>query len=216
MFNQPRPMYETGKESFPFTEEHYEPAQTFLGRERRMVWLRGPVVGAPQRYDVYAPHIVHDSILAYNYVSTKDPIYLMIDSPGGMIGDGLVLFDVIKMSKAPIITICQQAASMATVLFVAGSTRLVYPNARIMIHLPQGGAHGDVKEVEIQAAEMKKTSNILAQIYIDAGAHRTVKQLLHDIDREFWMGAQEAIDYGIADRIITQDELFGVVGTGSR
>jgi ATP-dependent Clp protease protease subunit len=108
---------------------------------------------------------------------------------------------------------------MATILLAAGKERLALPHSRFMLHLPSGGFNGEVKEAELRTREMVKTLHTLVDCYIECGVTAEVavgnipkirKQILKDIDREFWIGAKEAITYGLIDRIATTDELFGL------
>lgn len=207
MFNRLRPR--DCKTDQILEECHFEGPQSYLARERRMLWLRGTIAGAPHRWDQFSPSAVHDSIIAFNWEDPHKPIYLMIDSPGGYVSDGLILYDVIRYSTAPIVTIAQSAASMATVVFAAGHRRLVYPHSRLMMHLPRGDVSGDVKQVELATQEMRRLTDIMADIYIECGVKKSKKELLKDIDREYWLGAEEAIEIGLAHAIITPEELMG-------
>ena len=125
-------------------EENFEYAQSFLARKRRMLFLRGVIKGihgdpvSPGRSDQFSPMAIGDDILAMNVDDPKKPIHLVIDSPGGEIGTGLALYDILKMSAAPIVTIGASCASMATFILAAGNTRLALPHARFMLHLPEG------------------------------------------------------------------------------
>jgi ATP-dependent Clp protease protease subunit len=206
MFNKLRPRDESTGE---LTEEkHFEGAVTHLGRERRMVWLRGPIYGAPQRWDNYSPTSAHDSILSYNWEDQTSPIYLMVDSDGGSVSDGFILYDAIRASQAPVVTVLQNAASMASVLVAAGRRRLAYPHARVMLHLPTSGMRGDFHDMETATREVRRVTDMLADAYVECGATRTREQILVDIDREYWLNAREAIDYGLIDEIVDPRELM--------
>jgi ATP-dependent Clp protease, protease subunit len=133
---------------------------------------------------------------------SNEPIWLYINSPGGEVSAGLAIYDTMKHIKSPVQTVCVgRAASMAAVILAGGEKgkRFILPNAKVMIHQPMGGAYGQVTDVEIQAKEMKKTKEQLVYIL----AHTTgksPKDVLMDIDRDFWMSAVDAVDYGIVDK----------------
>jgi ATP-dependent Clp protease protease subunit len=214
MFNRLRPTFDG-----ELTEEkHWESATTYLGRERRISWLRGPIYGSPQRWDNYSPTAVHDSILAYNHEDPKLPIYLMIDSDGGSVSDGFILYDAIRASQAPVVTVLQSAASMASVLVAAGRRRLAYPHARVMLHLPTSGMRGDFHDMETATKEVRRITEMLVDAYVECGVKRTREQILDDIDREYWLDANDAKEYGLIDDVIDPRELMlgeGVIPNGS-
>jgi len=209
-------------------EEQLEGAQTYLGRERRMLALRGPIMSAPDRWDEFSASFIMDDIVAMNVEDNKKPITLIIDSPGGDLDTGMMLYDLIKLSRAPIITIGLDCASMATVLLGAGNQRLVFPHARLMLHLPvmmmKGGM--DPKVFEIRQKEMERMKHEMVDSYIECGVNGGLdkggtdidgvtwpsvsKKILNDIDRELWLPAQGGIDYGLVDRIATPEDLFGI------
>ena len=139
-------------------------------------------------------------------------------------GAGLVLYDIIRMSQAPIITVAQNCASMATVLMAAGTTRLMLPHSRAMLHLPRGEAIGDVDDVAIRSRELGRVKDMLVSCYTECGVTagltpsktgrpptrlRVSKQIIKDINRsEFWMSANECVEYGLVDRIATSTDIF--------
>lgn len=209
MFQTPRMRVLTGGAHEVLRAEQIEGPESYLARERRALFLRGTITGVQDRWDPFSPVAVHDSILAMNYDDSKKPIYLFIESSGGLVGTGFVLYDVIRMSPAPIVTVGVNVASMAAVLLAAGTRRLVYPHASVMLHLPQGGFSGDVKDLEIRTKEMGRIRDRIADAYIECGVDRTREQILKDIDREVWLNAEEAVAYGLADGIVGRAELFG-------
>ncbi|HEC64447.1 MAG TPA: ATP-dependent Clp protease proteolytic subunit [bacterium] len=206
------------------SDEAFEYAQTYLARERRMLFLRGPIYPAPfPRNDPYGPSLICDDLLAMNLEDSEKPIYLMIDSGGGLVSTGMNVYDYILMSKAPIVTIGHNIASMAVSIFIAGKKRLLLPHAQITLHLPEAAFKEeslDSKDMGIRAKQLDAIKDMIVGCYIDCGAHAGLKdkkrkqihtQILKDIDREFNLTAQEAIDYGLADHIVTADELYGGV-----
>ncbi|MDR7574199.1 MAG: ATP-dependent Clp protease proteolytic subunit [Armatimonadota bacterium] len=190
------------------SEDRFETATTYLGRERRMLFLRGPIMGVPARWDSFSATAVHDAVMAFNLEDSRSEIYLLIDSEGGSVWAGFALYDCLRASRAPVVTVGQNIASMATVVFAAGRRRLLTPNARVMLHLPWGTVSGDARDAEIRTGELKKIRDMILDAYQAAGVKRSRRQILRDIDREFWMGAEEAVRYGLADGIISADELM--------
>lgn len=191
------------------SEEQFESAEAYLARERRLLFLKGPILGIPARWDNFSVTAVHDAVVALNYEDPTKPIYIVLDSPGGSIDTGWTLYDAIRLSKAPVTTIGQSCGSMATVLLAAGKRRVVYPHATVVLHLPQGEMQGDVEEMKIRAEQLERARDRIVDAYIECGAKRTREQIVKDIDREFWLDAEETIAYGLADGVVTPDELFG-------
>ena len=135
--------------------------------------------------------------------SEKD-IYLYINSPGGVITSGLAMLDTINFIKSDVQTIAiGMAASMASVLLAGGTKgkRFALPNSTILIHQPSGGAQGQQTEIEIAAEEILKTRRKMNQILADATG-QTIVQIKKDTERDHYMSAQEAKDYGLIDDIL--------------
>ncbi len=141
------------------------------------------------------------------FLEAEDPdkdIQFYINSPGGSVSDGLMIYDTMKLIKPDVQTICMgMAASMGSVLLAAGTKgkRCILPNAEVMIHQPLGGAQGQATEILIAAEHIKDTRTKLNQILADA-CGRPLEDLMKDTDRDHWMTAQEALDYGIVDKIL--------------
>ncbi|MFC1767764.1 ATP-dependent Clp endopeptidase proteolytic subunit ClpP [Candidatus Margulisiibacteriota bacterium] len=134
---------------------------------------------------------------------TKD-IYMYINSPGGVVTAGLAIYDTMQYLKSPISTICiGQAASMGALLLAAGTKgkRFALPNARIMIHQPLGGAQGQATDVEIQTKEIMRIKKLLNEI-MAKHAGQPLAKVEKDTDRDFYMSAAEAVEYGIVDEVI--------------
>lgn len=158
-----------------------------------------------------------DDDLATNVISklffleSSDPegaIYLHINSPGGVITDGLAIYNVIQSLSCPVATICiGQAASMGAILLACGTRgmRLSFPNARMMIHQPLGGAQGQATDIEIQAKEMlllkERLNNLLSK-----HTGQPLDVIARDTDRDFFFDAEGALQYGLIDRIIKKGE----------
>jgi ATP-dependent Clp protease protease subunit len=139
--------------------------------------------------------------------ANKD-ILFYINSPGGVVTAGMCIYDTMQFIKPDVSTIVMgQACSMGSLLATAGAPgkRMILPNARHMIHQPSGGAGGQATDMEIQVNEILKMKKNLTQIYVDHnGKGKTFEELSRDMERDNFMSAQEAVDYGLADEIITK------------
>lgn len=141
------------------------------------------------------------------FLQAEDPdkdISLYINSPGGSVTAGLAIYDTIQFLKPKVCTYCiGQCASMGAVLLTAGAAgkRFALPNARIMIHQPWGGAEGTASDISIQAQEILRMKQNLSQI-IAKHAKQPLEKILKDSDRDFFMSAQEAKDYGLVDEVV--------------
>ena len=141
------------------------------------------------------------------FLEAEDPdkdIQFYINSPGGSVSDGLMIYDTMKLIKPDVQTICMgMAASMGSVLLSAGTQgkRCILPNAEVMIHQPLGGAQGQATEILIAADHIKDTRVRLNQILAD-NCGKDLETLMKDTDRDHWMTAQEALSYGIVDKIL--------------
>lgn len=136
--------------------------------------------------------------------AAKD-INIYINSPGGVVTAGLAIYDTMQYLKPPIATICiGQAASMGALLLGAGEKgkRFALPNARIMIHQPLGGAQGQATDIEIQTQEILRIKKLLNEI-MSRHTGQTLSKIEKDTDRDFYMGADEAVKYGLIDLVIT-------------
>jgi len=200
-------------------EDQVEVSQLYLAREHRILFLRGTIIAAPIRCDHFSLTVMLDDIIALNRDDPVKPITLIIDSPGGSVADGFMLYDVIKASRAPIRTIGFNCASMATIILAAGGERVLMPHSTSMLHLPSTSFEGDTKTMEIRQREVSRIKDQLVDAYMACGVTAGVKavergkvrkQILKDIDREYWLSAEEAIAYGLADRLATKDDLFGL------
>ncbi len=143
------------------------------------------------------------------YLTSEDPdrdINIYINSPGGSIDSGLAIYDTMQYIQPKVSTICVGlAASMGSVLLAAGANgkRAALPNSRIMIHQPwMGGVQGQASDIEIHAREILKMKQVLYQILADHSG-QTAEQIEKDGDRDHWMSAAEAKDYGLIDNVLT-------------
>src|SRR5215204_5266057 len=141
-------------------------------------------------------------IAQFLFLESEDPdkdIQLYVNSPGGVVTAGLAIYDTMQYVRCPVSTICiGQAASMGALLLGAGQKgrRYALPHSRIMIHQPLGGARGQATDIEIQAREIRHMKDVITQILVDhTGKPR--EEIAKDIERDFYMGAQQAKEYGI-------------------
>jgi ATP-dependent Clp protease, protease subunit len=137
-----------------------------------------------------------------------EEIKLYINSPGGVVTSGMVIYDTMQMIQSPISTICMGlAASMGSILLSGGKKgkRFIYPHGEVMIHQPSIGGHiqGVSADLEIQAIQTRKVKEIGAKI-LATNCGKTTEQIMKDFDRDYWMNATEAIEYGIVDGIINK------------
>ncbi len=141
------------------------------------------------------------------FLEAEDPereIWLYIHSPGGLVTAGLAIYDTMQFIKPPVATICMgQAASMAALLLAAGASgkRSALPNSRIMIHQPLGGTQGQATDVEIYTREMLKMKEQLEGI-LARHTQQPLDKIRRDTDRNYFMSAEEARDYGVVDEVI--------------
>ena len=145
------------------------------------------------------------------FLEAEDPdrdIIFYINSPGGVVTAGMSIYDTMQYIRPDISTIVMgQSCSMGSLLAQAGAAgkRFILPNARHMIHQPSGGASGQATDIQIQAQEILKMKQYLTEIYVKHNtASKTFEQLSADMERDFFMSAQEAVEYGLADRVITK------------
>ena len=143
------------------------------------------------------------------FLEAQDPdkdIYFYINSPGGVITSGLSMYDTMNYIKPDIVTICMgQAASMGAFLLSSGTKgkRYALPHARIMIHQPSGGAQGQSTDIQIQAQEIQRLKDTLNAILAEQTG-KTAKRLEKDTERDNFMSSEEALEYGLIDKILTK------------
>jgi ATP-dependent Clp protease protease subunit len=137
-----------------------------------------------------------------------EEIKFYINSPGGVVTSGMVIYDTMKMISSPVSTICMGlAASMGSILLSGGvkGKRFIYPHGEVMIHQPSLGGHiqGVSSDLEIQAEQTRKVKEIGARILSD-NCGKTMEQVMRDFDRDYWMNASQAVEYGIVDKLINK------------
>ena len=167
--------------------------------DRREVYLWGVVD------DKSAKEVVSKFLLLDNDKPGEE-IKFYINSPGGVVTSGMVMYDTMRMMKSPVSTICMGlAASMGSILLSGGvkGRRFIYPHGEVMIHQPSlgGSMRGVSADLEIQAVQTRKVKEIGAKI-LAQNCGKTVEQIMKDFDRDYWMDAKGAIEYGIVDGIV--------------
>lgn len=154
-------------------------------------------------------HVSNLIVAQLLFLEAQDPekdIQMYINSPGGSVTAGLAIYDTMQYIKPDVTTICiGQAASMGAVLLAAGAKgkRYALPNSRIMIHQPLGGVQGQATDILIHAEEIKRIKHILNSILANATG-KTLKQIEKDVDRDYFMSAEEAKSYGLIDKVINK------------
>jgi ATP-dependent Clp protease protease subunit len=163
----------------------------------RIVFIGSPI-------DDGVANVVIAQMLFLQMEDPKKDIHLYINSPGGVVTGGMAIYDTMNFLQCDVVTYCiGQAASMATVLLAAGAKgkRFALPNARIMIHQPSGGASGQTADIAIQAKEILRWRTTLNEILANHTG-KTAEQVGKDSDRDNYMSAQEALSYGIVDKVV--------------
>jgi ATP-dependent Clp protease protease subunit len=169
--------------------------------KERVVFLVGPVT------EVTANLIVAQLLFLESENPDKD-IFFYINSPGGSVSAGLAIYDTMQFIKPDVSTLCVgQAASMGATLLAAGDKdkRFCLPNSRVMIHQPSGGFQGQVSDIEIQAKEILYLKARLNEI-LAKHCGKSVEAINRDSDRDFFMGAEDAVKYGLVDKVLTARE----------
>ncbi|MFV0605605.1 MAG: ClpP family protease [Niabella sp.] len=167
--------------------------------EKRAVYLWGVV-------DDKSAREVTTKLLLLDADKPGEEIKFFINSPGGVVTSGMVIYDTMKMISSPVSTICMGlAASMGSILLSGGKKgkRYIYPHGEVMIHQPSLGGYirGVSSDLEIQAKQTQRVKHIGAKILAD-NCGKTIEEIMHDFDRDYWMNAEEAIAYGIVDHTI--------------
>ncbi len=151
----------------------------------------------------YAANTIQAQLLYLDSIDSSKEISIYLNSPGGSVTAGLGIYDTMQFISSPVATICTgMAASMAAVLLVAGQEgkRSALPHSRVMIHQPLGGVQGQASDIEITAREIQKMKKELYTI-ISEHSHTPFDKVWADSDRDYWMSAQEAKEYGMIDQV---------------
>jgi ATP-dependent Clp protease protease subunit len=169
--------------------------------EQRKVFFWGVVDDDSAKYVV-------DRLLYLDADKPGEEITLYINSPGGMVTSGMVVYDTMQMLKSPVATVCMGlAASMGSILLSGGKKgrRFIYPSGEVMIHQPSIGGYFQARsvDIEIQARQIEKTKLMGARILAD-NCGQSIEKVLKDFDRDYWMDAEESVAYGIVDAVLTK------------
>jgi len=186
-------------------QEKAEPMGALLTKKMEQMFLDKRAVYLWGAVDDKSAREVVSKLLLLEADKPGKEIKFFINSPGGMVTSGMVIYDTIKLISSPVSTICMGlAASMGSILLSVGTKgkRYIFPHGEVMIHQPSIGGYYQATsaDIEIQAVQMEKTKLIGAQILAE-NCGKTVEQVLKDFDRDYWMDAQEAVKYGIVDKI---------------
>lgn len=177
-----------------FTENKFD--KKFLDDRKIFFW--GVVDNDSAKY-------ITNRLLYLDALKPGEEIKLYINSQGGMVTSGMVIHDTMRMIKSPVATICMgMAASMGAILLAAGEKgrRYIYPHGEVMIHQPSVGyIQGTASDLEIHARQIQRTRELSAKLLAEYCGHNPEK-IQKDFDRDFWLNADEALEYGIADKII--------------
>lgn len=165
--------------------------------EQRKIFLWGPV-------DDKSAKDITDRLLYLEAIDPGKDITFYINSPGGLVTSGMVIYDTMQLISSPVSTVCMgMAASMGSILLSGGAKgkRYIFPHGEVMIHQPSGGGRGTSADLEIMAVQIQKTKEMGARILAE-NCGQTFERVMKDFDRDYWMDAKESIEYGIVDHLI--------------
>jgi len=165
--------------------------------EQRKIFLWGAV-------DDKSAKDITDRLMYLEAIDPGKEIKFYINSPGGVVTSGMVIYDTMQMISSPVSTICMgMAASMGSILLSGGEKgrRFIYKHGEVMLHQPSGGGRGTSADLEIMALQIKKAKDLGAKILAD-NCGQTIEKVMHDFDRDYWMDADESIAYGIVDGVM--------------
>lgn len=168
--------------------------------------LRERIIFLGEEIDDEMSNVIVAQLLLLDSENPEKDIMLYINSPGGVITAGLAIYDTIQHIRADVSTICLgEAASMGSFLLSSGTKgkRLSLPSSRIMIHQPLGGAQGQATDIEIEAKEILRMKSMLNGILAN-NCGQPIEKIKEDTERDYYMSAQEAVEYGLIDRVITK------------
>ena len=194
-----------GEEEEPVKEVPESPLEKIMGGmmfdkkfiEQRKIFLWGVV-------DDKSAKDITNRLLFLEAADPGKEITFYINSPGGVITSGMVIYDTMKMISSPVSTICMgMAASMGSILLSGGKKgrRFIFPHGEVMIHQPSGGGQGTSADLEIIAVQILKAKQLGAKILAE-NCGQPYEKVMEDFDRDYWMDAQESIKYGIVDQVV--------------
>lgn len=195
------------EEEEPQTEAPENPMEKMMGGwmfekkfiEQRKVFLWGVV-------DDKSARDITNRLLYLDAMDSGKEITFYINSPGGVITSGMVIYDTMKLIKSPVATVCMgMAASMGSILLSGGQKgkRYIFPHGEVMIHQPSGGGQGTSADLEIMAEQISKAKELGAKILAE-NCGQSYEKVMEDFDRDYWMDAKSSIKYGIVDAIINK------------
>ena len=168
----------------------------------RLMMDRIIFIGTPIDDDV--ANVVQAQLLYLQSLDDKADISLYLNTPGGIVSAGLGIYDTMQLISPNVNTICTGlAASMGSILLVAGKERSILPHAKVMIHQPLGGVSGQASDIIIEAEEIRKCRDELCSI-LSEHTKQPFDKVFQDMDRDHWFTAQEAVDYGLVDKILSK------------
>lgn len=170
--------------------------------------LKDRVILLGEEIDNHMANLITAQLLFLEAEDPEKDIFLYINSPGGVISDGMAIYDTMQYIRADVSTICiGQASSMGALLLTAGAKgkRLALPNSRIMIHQPLGGMQGQATDIEIHSKEILRMKESLNKILAKHTGQKLDK-VRKDTERDYFMSAEEAVEYGLVDRVIDKKE----------
>jgi ATP-dependent Clp protease protease subunit len=182
------------------TKESARTSRALMDRllENRIIMLSEPVMPKP------AQRLIAQ-LLLLDAQDPKAPIHFYINTPGGSISDGFAIFDAVRFLRAPVITVCTGlSASMGTILMLSPpekKNRVCLPNTRFMIHQPSSAYRGSAADIEIGAREILKLRDRLVEIYVTE-TKMDEDRIRADLNRDYWMTSDEAVKYGLCDRVV--------------
>lgn len=185
--------------------------QTHRGERAYDIWsrlMKDRIIFLGTEINADIANVIIAQMLFLESEDPEKPISLYVNSPGGVVDAGLAIVDTMQYLRCPVHTICVgQAASMGAVILAAGEKgqRRALPHARVMIHQPLGGARGQASDIQIQAAEIQKCKDELNRILSKASG-KPVEVVEKDTDRDFYMNAGQALEYGLIDEVVTSSK----------
>ena len=170
--------------------------------------LRERIIFLGTQVDDMVANLIVAQLLLLDSENPEKDIMLYINSPGGSVTAGMAIFDTMRHIRADVSTICLgQAASMGAFLLAAGTKgkRMALPHSRVLIHQPLGGAQGQATDIEIQAAEIVRIKKTLNEILAE-NTGQSIKKIEKDTDRDYIMTPEEALEYGMIDKVVTAEK----------
>lgn len=168
-------------------------------KKYRILFMAGVIIGESD---------FHNLLLTLDSLS-HEPIKIVINSPGGDLDSTFLLYDTMKLIQSPVITYGRYCASAAAIILAAGQKRYLSPHSKTMLHLGANFFTRDTaipfQDMKIIQKETKKAQDEVVKVLIDCGVRRTPEQLLIDIDRDFWLEPKDAVEYGLADEMMTTE-----------